>query len=96
MDIYVYVPSDLPGTRNTTNRWIGCRIDQEAQDQGKIFRVRNTGVALKAVESVADPPEKESMPGSLLEVLKEWGCVWMWDFLRLFSNEYWIKGAIST
>ena len=57
--------------------------------------MRDAGLAIKAVESMSDPPEKQVMPGSLLEVLREWGCAWMWESLRLFGNEDWIKGAID-
>ena len=27
----------------------------------------------------------------MLGVLKEWGCTWMWDSLRVFCNDDWIK-----
>ena len=90
-----YVPSNLSGTRSTPKRWIRRIIDQEAQDQGKICTVRDTGLAIKAVESMSNPPEKQVMPDSLLEVLIEWGCTWMWESFRLFGNEDWTKGAIE-
>ena len=70
----VYMPSNLPETRNTPNRWIRRRIDKEAPDQGKICTVRDAGLAIKAAESMGNPPEKQIMPDSLLEVLREWGC----------------------
>ena len=90
-----FVPSNLSGTRNIPNRWIRRRIDLEAQDQGKICTVRDAGLVIKAVESMSNPPEKQVMPDSLLEVLREWGCTWMWESLRLFGNEDWIKRAIK-
>ena len=90
-----YVPSNLSGTRNTPNRWIRRRIDQGAQDQSKICTVRDTGLAIKAIESMRNPPEKQVMPNSLLKVLREWGCTWMWESLCLFDSEDWIKGAIE-
>ena len=70
----IYVPSNLPGTRNTPNRWIRRRIDKEDQDQGKICTVRDAGMTIKAVEPMSNPPEKQIMPVSFLEVLREWGC----------------------
>ena len=91
----VYVPTNLSTTRHMPDRWIRHRIVQAAEDQGKICTVRGADVALTAVESIADPPKAKAMPGSFLEVLKEWGCTWMWDSLRLFGNDDWIKGAIE-
>ena len=52
-------------------------------------------MAIKAVESMSQLPEDQPMPDSLLEVLKDWGCTWMWESLRLFGNADWIKGAIK-
>ena len=66
----VYVPSKLPGTRDTPNRWIRRRIDQEAEDQGRICTVRDAGLAIKAVESMSHFPEEQALPDSLLEVFK--------------------------
>ena len=91
----VYVPSNLPETRDTLNRWIRRRIAQEVEDQGRISSVRDAGLAIKAVESMSHLPEEQFPPDSLLEVLKEWGCTWMWDSLRLYGNEGWIKGSIE-
>ena len=89
------MPSNLPGTRETPNRWIRRRINQHLEDQGRICTVRDAGLAIKAVESMSQLPEDQPMPDGLLEVLKDWGCTWMWESLRLFGNEDWIKGAIE-
>ena len=91
----VYVPSNLPGTRDTPNRWIRRRIDQEVEGQGRICTVRDAGLAIKAVKSMSQLPEEQLLPNGLLEVLREWGCTWMWESLRLFGNGEWIKGAIE-
>jgi hypothetical protein len=32
-------------------------------------------------------PEPTDLPGSLLEVLREWGHTWMWDSLRLTGED---------
>ena len=90
-----YMPSNLSRIKNMPNRWIRRRIDQEAQGQGKICTVRDTGPAIKAVELLSNLPEKQVMPDSLLKVLREWGCTWMCESLRLYGNEDWIKGAIE-
>ena len=66
-----YVSSNLPGTRNTPNRWIRQRIDQETRDQGKLCTSRDAELEIKAVESMSNPPERQVMSDSLLEVLRE-------------------------
>ena len=70
----VYVPSNLPGTRNTPNRWIRRRIDKDAQDQGKIFTVRDVGLTIKAVESMSNLPGKQIMPDRSWESGAARGC----------------------
>ena len=48
-----------------------------------------------AVLSNTDPPREEIMPTKIKEVLKEWGCTWMWKSLRLVGSDDWIKEAIE-
>ena len=35
------------------------------------------------------------MPTKIKEVLKEWGCTWMWKYLRIVGSDEWIKYAIE-
>ena len=35
------------------------------------------------------------MPTKIKEVLKEWGCTWMWKSLRIVGSGEWIKDAIE-
>ena len=70
-------------------------MGQPAVECGKVCTVREAGVAVKAVASFADAPESEILPDCLMDVLKEWGCCWMWKTLRLIGDEDWIKGAIE-
>ena len=53
-----------------TDGYIRRRIDQEAEDQGRICTVRDAGLAIKAVESMSHFPEEQALPDSLLEVFK--------------------------
>ena len=48
-----------------------------------------------AVVSNADPPREEIMPTKIKEVIKDWGCTWMWKSLRLVGSDEWIKDAIE-
>jgi hypothetical protein len=35
------------------------------------------------------------MPETILEVLEEWGCAWMWKSLRLIGDDHWLEVAIE-
>ena len=35
------------------------------------------------------------MPETILEVLEEWGCTWMWRSLRLIGDDHWLEDAIE-
>ena len=91
----IYTPSNLAETQKTTNRWITSRTGQRAEDYGKVYTVRDAGVAVKAVTSFVDPPNAVILPAFMMEVLKKWGCCWMWKTLRLICDEDWTKGAIE-
>ena len=44
-------------------------------------------MAVVAVVSDTDPPREEIMPTKIKEVLKEWGCTWMWKSLLLVGSD---------
>ena len=48
-----------------------------------------------AVVSNADPPWEEIMPTKIKEVLKEWGCTWIWKSLLLVGSDECIKDSIE-
>ena len=87
----IYTPSNLSGTRKLANHWVRSRMGQPAVECGKVCTVREAGVAVKAVASFADALESEILRDYLMEVLKEWGCCWMWKTLRLIGDKDWIK-----
>ena len=91
----VYRPSTLPRMVNVVNRWIRTRIRQESEQGGQVCTIREVELAVVAVVSNADPPRKEIMPTKIKEVLKEWGCTWMWKSIRLVGSDEWIKDAIE-
>ena len=62
---------------------------------GLVLEVKGVPLAMKAVASFADAPETEILPDCLMDVMKEWGCCWMWKTLRLTGDKDWIKGAIE-
>ena len=40
-------------------------------------------------------PRQKQMPGTILEVLADWGSTWMWKSLRLIGDDHWPKEAIA-
>ena len=46
------------------------------------------------VSTTAQPPRAKEMPETILEVLKEWECTWMWKSLRLICDEHWLEDAM--
>ena len=77
----VYRPSSLPRIVNAVNRWTRTRIGQELEQCGQVCTIREVELAVVAVVSNTDPPREEIMPTKIKEVLKEWGCMWMWKLL---------------
>ena len=48
-----------------------------------------------AVDSTATVTESYCAPETLLEVLEEWGCKWIWDSLSLTADGEWLIEAIE-
>ena len=57
--------------------------------------IREVELVVVAVVSNADPPREEIMITKIKEVLKDWGCTWMWKYLQLVGSDEWIKDAIE-
>ena len=91
----VYRPSSLPRMVNVVNRWTRTRIGQELEQCGQVFTICEVELAVVAVVSNTDPPREDIMPTNIKEVLKEWGCTWMWKSLQLVGSDEWIKDAIK-
>ena len=79
MDVYKH--SNLPRFSNTPNRWTRTRTGRVLEKGGLVCTVREVGLAVVAVASSAEPPREKVMPTKIKEVLKEWGCMWMWKSL---------------
>ena len=79
----VYKPSSLPRMVNVVNRWTRKSIGQELDQGGQVCTIREVELAVVAVVSNTDPPQEDIMPTKIKEVIKEWGCTWMWKSLRI-------------
>ena len=80
---------------NAVNSWTRTRIGQEPEQGGQVCTIREVDLEVVAVVSNADPPREEIMPTNIKEVLKEWGCTWMWKSLRFVGSDEWTKDAIK-
>ena len=47
------------------------------------------------IVSKVSAPREQTMPVTILEVLEEWGCTWMWKSLRLMGDDHWLEEAIE-
>ena len=92
MDVYRRVEG--MATRSTA-RWELREEEVAFKDVGKICTVRNVKHEQKVVMSAAEPPRPREIPMTILEVLEEWGCTWMWNSLRLVGDDYWLEDAIA-
>ena len=70
--------------------------DGQALEQGgHVCTVREVALAVVVIASSEEPPRDKVMPTKLKEVLKEWGCMWMWKSLRIVGDEQWIRQSIE-
>ncbi len=91
----IYKPTNVLCHRGTKNRWTRFRIAQEPEVCGNIFTVRDMAPAVVTVDSTATMAEPRQAPGTLLEVLEEWECRWIWDSLSLTGDKDWLLEAIE-
>ena len=91
----IYRPSKLPRMENVANRRKRTRIRQEPEVRGQVCTTREVDLAVVAIVSNTDPPREHIMPISIKQVLKEWGCTWMWRSLRIVGDDNWIRDAIK-
>ena len=59
-----------------------------------MLRKESTGDRV-AIVSVALLTEPDSLSETFLDVLREWGNIWMWDSLRLLGEDDWIMESIQ-
>ena len=62
---------------------------QPRESCGKLCTVETVAQGKKVIVSQADGAREQTMPTTVLEVLEEWGCMWMWKSLRLVGDDNW-------
>ena len=81
-------------TCTTRRRWSKRSDGVDPEILGVPCTVRESTQGSVTITATAALPEPTDLPGSLLEVLREWGHTWMWDSLRLTGEDNWILDAI--
>ena len=84
MEVYQRVEGPL--TSAATN-WKMTTHGQPRENCGKLCTVETVEHRKKTIVSQVDCTRKQTMPTTLLEALGEWGCTWMWKFLRFVGND---------
>ena len=74
----VYEPSEFPGARTRANRYSRTRHDQDVPPRGGPCTVEEAGLGIYKIISYTSMPPQVSHPETFVEVLEEWGCMWMW------------------
>ena len=92
MDVYEKMEGAV--TRSNT-RWVQTYESQAREERGKICSVKDVKHGRRVILSTEDPPREREMPETILEVLEEWGCTWMWRSLRLIGDDHWLEDAIE-
>ena len=85
----VYVPAG-----NTLRRWKQEEIGRKEEIMGRPCSVRQCFNGTVAITSEAQLPQTMAPSGTILDVLSEWGNVWVWKTLRLIGDDNWLLMAI--
>ena len=89
----VYKPSLLRYDRGS-NRWTRSRRNQTRVKRGQLCSVRDAGPATVSIVCVSTALEPAIPPSTILEVLREWGNIWLWETLRLIGEDDWLQQSI--
>ena len=90
----VYVRPEGRATRQAT-RWVLTEEVGTPTEEGLVCSVREATRGSKVIVSTADAPRPTAMPETMLEVLEDWGCLWIWSSLRLVGDDHWLEEAIE-
>jgi hypothetical protein len=94
MLVDIYEPSQFEGTRRRANRYSRTCPDQAGGPQGGPCTVGETGLGIYKIISYTNMPPQITRPETFMDVLREWGCTWMWEGMRLTGDDSWLEEAI--
>jgi len=69
-------------------RWELAQEGQRREEVGEICSVKEVEHGRCVLLSSKAPSRAREMPETILEVLEEWECMWMWPSLRLLGDEH--------
>jgi hypothetical protein len=56
--------------------------------------VEEAGLGIYKIISYTDMPPQITRPETFMDVLREWGCTWMWEDMQLTGVDGWLEEAI--
>ena len=59
-------------------QWAIAEEEVPCKTAGSVCNVCKVAVGRQVLVSATAPPRLKAMPQTFLEVLKDWGCAWMW------------------
>ena len=75
--------------------WEMTNEGQPQENCGKLCTVETVAQGKKVIVSQVSGAKEQTMPTTILEVLEEWGCTWMWKSLRLVGDDNWLEESIE-
>ena len=91
----VYSESQVPGYANRRNCWSRSRWDVPTEVTGNLCTVKEVALAVVAVCSHTEPAQAPQDPLTFWDVLREWGCCWIWEHLQMIGEDSWVQEAIA-
>ncbi len=77
------------------NRYSRTRHDQARGPQGGPCTVGEAGLGIYKIISYTNMPPQITQPETFMDVLREWGCTWMWEDMQLTGGDGWLEEAIQ-
>ena len=92
--MHVYGKLQVPGYQRP-NRFTRNAMDVAASKDGVPCSIADVAPAVIRLQSCANAMPAAWTPTCFLEVLREWGCTWMWEKLKLTGDSSWVGAAIE-
>jgi hypothetical protein len=80
---------------NTRRQWVKTQEGVDEEILGRPCSVRESTANAVSILATAAAPDEVELPETLFDVLREWGCTWIWKSLRLVGDDGWILDSIA-
>ena len=91
----VYEASQIPRFSSRRNCWSRMQWDVPTVIEGDICTTKEVSPAVMALVSHTAPAPTHPTPNSFWDVLREWGCCWMWEHLQMVGEDDWMQESIA-